>query len=459
MLKYIDINALTLGMVVVNLFIGLALVILGHAWKNTIRGVERVGLALIIVSIALIFDAINGYIGSNFTIYSIISISIIASFAYLYLGVQEFQNRKSNYIFHILLLIAASVVILIFGIWKEDQIARITMFSLMLTFYAGALSYRFFIKAPFYNKRLYHLMGIYFLLFVLLNIIRLAPALYHDITSETEIFQLIQVIYIIGTMSIILLSGISFILLVNKELTSLRDQFTSVMAHDIKNPLSSIIGFSEVLRNTLPENAHEANKYLNIIRDSAGKSVEVINNALEWTKINFQKIEVRNSDIDVDNTFSDLVNMYKPSADLKTQTITFPQNTKTTILCDPILLNTILRNLISNAIKYTPENGHIIMNIEIKKDIKISVTDDGPGVSPEIIEQINSGLILPGQLTKSGTGGSGLGLFLCTKYIKLLQGSLHIETRDKGSQFVLILPKLSRSLPLSKNGNPHKSNK
>lgn len=459
MLKYVDINALTLGMVIINLFIGLVLVILGHSWKNTIRGVEKAGLALIMVSIALIFDAINGYLGSNFTISSIISISIIISFAYLYLGIQEFQNRKTNYILHLSLLIAASVAMLIFGIWKNDQMSRIALLSLILAFYAGALAYRFFLNMPFYNKQLYYLMGIYFLLFVLLNLFRLAPALYHDITSGTEIFQLIQVIYIIGTMSIILLSGITFILLVNKELTSLRDQFTSVMAHDIKNPLSSIIGFSEVLRETLPKDSPEANKYLNIIRDSAGKSVEIINNALEWTKINFQQIELRNSDIDIDNTFLDLVNMYKPSADLKNQTIRFAQNTGITIFSDQILLNTIFRNLLSNAIKYTPENGTITINIEITKDIEISVTDDGPGVSPEIIEQINSGIILPGQLTKSGTGGSGLGLFLCTKYIKILHGSLQIETIDKGSKFILLLPKLNRALPFSGKGNPHKSNK
>jgi len=449
MLKFIDINALTLGMVVINLFIGLALAILGNTWKKTIKGVKRIGIALIAISTALIFDALNGYITKEDIIASFVSITIISSFAYLYIGIQEFQNRKTNYIFHISLLISASIAVLLFGLWKDDQIARITVFSLLLAFYATAMAYRFFTEAPFYNKRLYHIMGIYFSIFVLLNLIRLVPEFNHSIIGETEQFLLIQVIYIIGTMSIILLSGITFILLVNKELTSLRDQFTSVMAHDIKNPLSSIIGFTEVLREAIPKDNPDTTKYLNIIRDSAGKSVELINNTLEWTKINFQQIEIRNSEIDIDNTFLDLVNMYKPSADLKNQTIHFPQNTGLKIISDPILLNTIMRNLLSNAIKYSPEYGSITMHISTNQGIEIAVIDDGPGVSTEIITQINSGFILPGQITKTGTGGSGLGLFLCTKYIKKLQGSLQIEKLPQGSRFTLKLPDVSKSANVS----------
>jgi len=228
-----------------------------------------------------------------------------------------------------------------------------------------------------------------------------------------------------------------------KELNATKDKFFSIIGHDLRNPLNALLGFSELISGSSRDYTHEEiRKYNKIINDSARNIHQLIENLLEWSRSQSGNIDFspkRHNLLPIINEIQDIF-----SIQLKKKNITIhnyiPDNLL--VFADKNLLSTILRNLINNAIKFTPSGGYISLTAEKSNgQTSISVSDTGIGMTRD---QINNLFQLDNHLTKIGTSqesGTGLGLILCNEFVEIHKGSIHVQSEpDKGSTFKFSLP-------------------
>jgi len=222
-----------------------------------------------------------------------------------------------------------------------------------------------------------------------------------------------------------------------------KDKFFSIIAHDLKNPFNSIIGFSSILKeDVLLRNPIEIEKSATVINDSAVHPYRLLENLLEWANSQSGKISYNPGSLDLNNILILEFNTLKDIASAKNIELVSYIDNSLKILADRNMLRTILRNLISNAIKFTPRNGIVTVKASIT-DIhaEISVIDNGIGMTQETMAQL---FRIDANLTTRGTEnekGTGLGLFLCKEFVVKHGWQISVESNPgTGSVFKLILP-------------------
>jgi signal transduction histidine kinase len=229
-----------------------------------------------------------------------------------------------------------------------------------------------------------------------------------------------------------------------RELNATKDKFFSIIAHDLKSPFTAIIGYAELLDNLIEErNYKKIGEYADIIKSSSWLAMYLLSNLLEWArsqvgimKFTPQKIELSRLINDAKDLLSDSAS--KKSIEIK---VLLPENF--TVYADMHMTKTILRNLLSNAIKFTNPGGLIQIEAGNTDSVSvISVTDNGIGIKKDSIAKlfrIEDCRSTPGT---QGETGTGLGLLLCSDFVKKHGGKIWVESEEgKGSRFVFTLPK------------------
>jgi signal transduction histidine kinase/ligand-binding sensor domain-containing protein len=227
------------------------------------------------------------------------------------------------------------------------------------------------------------------------------------------------------------------------ELNASKDKFFSIIAHDLKNPFNTIIGFSELLKEEIKSgDLLNLEKYAGLINASAVQTMRLLENLLEWANSQRGKILFK----PIINDVSEIINeelflLNDPAAKKNVELISsLPANLF--VCADKNMFKTIIRNLLSNAIKFTPKNGKVEVGASINgKYTEISVSDTGIGMSKETLTKlfrIDGNLSTPGTENEKGTG---LGLLLCKEFIEKHGGKIWVESEiGKGSTFRFILP-------------------
>jgi len=221
-----------------------------------------------------------------------------------------------------------------------------------------------------------------------------------------------------------------------------KDLFLANMSHEIRTPLNGIVGFTQLLRNT--NLTEEQNEFVTIIDHSSENLLVIVNDILDLAKIQENKVELEEIEFNPFDLFESAIESYAAKADEKNinlQLYTDPSIT-TTLKGDPTKITQILVNLVSNAIKFTPESGMIDVVVE-KVDqsdgfttLKVSVKDTGIGVSDEQKKNIFKAFSQEDISTNRKFGGTGLGLTISTKLIHAMGGKLDIDSiQGKGSTF------------------------
>ena len=232
----------------------------------------------------------------------------------------------------------------------------------------------------------------------------------------------------------------------NQELQKLnaeKDKFLSIIAHDLKSPFNSIIGFSEVLIEQVEiEDLESIKEYAAIIRNSSQRAMNLLSNLMQWSqsqtgRMNFAPVYFEMGDIvnEIELLFSNI-------AVQKSISITKELPVGMLVFADKAMISTILRNLISNALKFSNQGGQINISAEVKQnDVWVSVSDTGVGMSRSAIDKIfriDSKYSTPGTQNEIGTG---LGLILCKEFVEKHNGKIYIESEpDKGSKFYFTIP-------------------
>ncbi len=227
-----------------------------------------------------------------------------------------------------------------------------------------------------------------------------------------------------------------------KELNATKDKFFSIIAHDLKSPLGIIINISEyIINNSKNISNNETFELIERVKSSGYSLLTLLDNLLEWSKAQTGNIKFTPIKVDLRKTIFECIYLYKKQAAEKNITIHNNVKEKFEIIADKYMLEVIIRNLISNALKFTNENGNIHINAEINNSsIIASVEDDGIGIPPEIIPDLFD---IGENVTRLGTKsekGNGLGLILCKEFIEKHNGQILVESIvDKGTKVTFTL--------------------
>lgn len=228
-----------------------------------------------------------------------------------------------------------------------------------------------------------------------------------------------------------------------QELNSTKDKFFSIIAHDLKNPFQGIMGFGELLRQEFDIIDNETRKhYIDNILQSARSIYNLLENLLNWAKSQTNQLKVEKVILDLDEIISENVNLLTEVASKKSIKIDVVQNTSRKAEADLHMINTVIRNLLTNAIKFTYPNGKIeISTREVGKMIQIDITDNGIGIASEdLIMLFRVDAQISGKGTE-GESGSGLGLILCKEFVEKNGGKIWVKSiPGTGSTFSFTIP-------------------
>jgi len=217
-----------------------------------------------------------------------------------------------------------------------------------------------------------------------------------------------------------------------------KDLFMSILAHDLRNPFNTLIGFSGLLvKNIQVYDLAKIKNQANLIHIIAKQAYDLLEDLLLWSRAQSGQLPFEPQKLNFTNICQDIVEKLKPIADTKNIIINHFAEADYNIFADVNMLKTIIRNLVSNSIKFTKNGGKI--NIYAEKDetaIKIKVSDNGIGMSQETISKLFD---ISQTQTSSGTSGekgTGLGLLLCKEFVEKHGGKISVESElDKGTVF------------------------
>jgi PAS domain S-box-containing protein len=228
-----------------------------------------------------------------------------------------------------------------------------------------------------------------------------------------------------------------------RELNSTKDKLFSIIAHDLRSPFNTILGFSELLINSFKDlDVAESEKYLEIINSSAKSTLVLLDNLLAWAKSQTGQIIYNPERTSLSAITGEILEVSKSIAKIKNISVKYIQTDDVEVYADVNMLKTILRNLVSNAIKYTYTNGEITISaIQNQSNIEITVSDNGVGMSEDIRNKLFE---IDTNITTTGTAnekGSGLGLILCKEFVEKHGGEIRVKSESgKGSDFIFSLP-------------------
>lgn len=225
-------------------------------------------------------------------------------------------------------------------------------------------------------------------------------------------------------------------------LISTKDKLFSIIAHDLRSPFNSILGFSNLLMEHIKEyETDQIVQHVAYINKNAKSTLDLLDKLLNWAKNQTGQIQFNPQNLNLNPLIREVIASLEFSARIKNISLEFAPLAEIEVFADSNMLKTIVRNSVQNAIKFTHSQGKVeILTASLPQGVKISVVDNGIGMSKEIVDNL---FFIDKTTIAAGTAnekGSGLGLILCKEFIEKHNGKIEIESREgKGSSFSFIL--------------------
>ncbi|CAM4117949.1 HAMP domain-containing sensor histidine kinase [Flavobacterium antarcticum] len=225
-----------------------------------------------------------------------------------------------------------------------------------------------------------------------------------------------------------------------RELNATKDKMFSIIAHDLRSPLNSILGFSELLlENQKNQEFEENQQFLEIVRLSAKNTITLLDNLLNWAKSQVGQINFTPERLVLSAIIADVFALSNSTSNNKNISLNYIESEPITIFADQNIINVVLRNLLSNALKFTNENGNItVAAVHHDKYVEITVSDNGVGIDAATQNNLFK---LETNIGSAKYTNSGLGLILCKEFVERHGGTIWVESElGKGSHFKFTLP-------------------
>ena len=229
-----------------------------------------------------------------------------------------------------------------------------------------------------------------------------------------------------------------------KELNSSKDKFFSIIAHDLRSPFHALLGMSDLLATEVDEfSREEIKKFAGEMNTSLKNQFKLLENLLEWSRLQTGKVQYAPVKINLSEKVRDITALLAGNALKKNITITNLVLQSSFLFVDANMLQSILQNLVANAIKFTKPGGSIQISTKQKNNmINILIKDSGIGISKENLHDIFRTDSTVTTLGTENERGTGLGLLLCKEMIERHGGTISVESElEKGTTFSFTLPK------------------
>ncbi len=280
----------------------------------------------------------------------------------------------------------------------------------------------------------------FFLISISLILIVLGVVLFRAYRLKKQTAALLQERYnLVNTTNEKLAKSESELITLNQT----KDKFFSIIAHDLKNPFSALLGFSELLeKNAETLSTEEVVTYSQTINGASQRLFKLLENLLQWARTQTGKIPFTPITFPLNDAIYQNINLQELNAEAKNISMEFETIESYEVVADVEMVNTVLRNLLSNAIKFTPTNGRISISAIKKEDlVEISISDSGIGMSEEDRQKL---FRIDVHYTTKGTDqeeGSGLGLIICKEFVEKQGGEIWVNSiQGEGTTFYFTLP-------------------
>jgi len=230
------------------------------------------------------------------------------------------------------------------------------------------------------------------------------------------------------------------------ELTKInddKDRLFSIIAHDLRSPFTTLQGFTEILIEDINElSRDEMTQYLNAIYSSSKNLMNLLDNLLNWSRLNTGNIAFYPEPVHLNELIKENMKVFTYTGKSKNINISMDLNGTGTVMCDRNMMSTVVRNFLSNALKFTPTNGTISIYSNIKTDQFIFIVkDSGTGMPPGRVKELMSEKLVQSFRGTDNEIGTGLGLKLVKEFIKMHKGDFNVESEPgKGSTFTITIP-------------------
>lgn len=232
----------------------------------------------------------------------------------------------------------------------------------------------------------------------------------------------------------------------NRELIATKDKILSIIGHDLKNPFNAIIGFSEILKKDIEKfGKDEQVEMLTLINESSRYAHDLLNNLLDWAMVQTGSLKYKPERLLINEQINPILSIVNSNAQAKELDLIHEIEDNCYVFADSRMLRTILLNLISNAIKFTPKSGRIILKAGREGNgTQIKLSDTGIGIDPANLKSLFDTNNMQSTKGTENEPGTGLGLILCKELIARHDGTFEVvSTPGQGTIFTITLPDIA----------------
>jgi len=223
-----------------------------------------------------------------------------------------------------------------------------------------------------------------------------------------------------------------------------KDKFFSIIAHDLRNPLSSFLGLTKLMVDELPNlTPEDLQDFVLGMSKSAANLYRLLENLLQWSQIHRGGVPFNPGLVQLDQVVNVSIEMIQESANTKGIEINTAIAPNIRVFVDSNMLQTVIRNLVSNAVKFTPKGGEVHLSVKASEDnfVEVYIRDNGIGMDQPMIDNLFRLDVKTGRTGTDGEPSTGLGLLLCKDFIEMNGGQLTVESEvGKGSVFRFTMP-------------------
>ncbi len=226
-------------------------------------------------------------------------------------------------------------------------------------------------------------------------------------------------------------------------LNTSKDKFFSIIAHDLRSPFFGIIGLSNLLADEYDDLSEEERKSFSTeIRDLATNTYQILENLLDWSRQQTGKMEYIPRDFNLSQEVNEFIHTIEQQLNFKKLTLVVEMEEQVGVFADKHMINTVIRNLISNAVKFSPPGGQIIISIQQDESYTtVAIKDNGVGMDEITLNKLFK---IDKEVKSTGTmgeKGTGLGLILCKEFVEKNGGEISVTSHvNKGSEFIFTIP-------------------
>lgn len=234
-----------------------------------------------------------------------------------------------------------------------------------------------------------------------------------------------------------------------EKLNSDKDRFIAVLSHDLKSPFTSILGFLELITSDIRQfTIDEIEGHINIINDAARNFYNLLEDLLMWARGHSGKMPYNPVDLNIYHIYDNVMDTLEPVARSKSISVSYSGDRQIKVTADADMLKAIMRNLISNAVKFTNPGGSVKVSTKRENGkVMVSIADKGVGIKPEKMDSLFDISKIQSTAGTANEKGSGLGLILCREFVEKHGGEIEVTSEyGKGSEFRFTLPETGNSI-------------